>query len=259
MKFIILMLLSLSLQANSSVSESAHLAKAVYEKNPKTKFKIIYQHENEIFGNKLMAFYHSQTDTIYIAVRGTTKISNWISNTHIAENALDALADYLIPQKHQKHYHGFKKVNQAWFLSAFEDLQQASSEVLNQYPHTQVIFTGHSYGGLMANLLAQDAFLKNPDLNFKCHTFNAPGAQEIRRDTLQMPPISRKILNRRFFNHIRVTDLVAHANTQEGNLLFYQPASRSAHILEDHGIEYFAEDLENDLQPFSQDFSAPIS
>src|SRR3989338_1693087 len=205
MKLIILLLLTGSLLANPVIN-SARLSEAVYEKKPQTTLTLLTQHENKFFGNKLMAFYDAKTDSVYIAIRGTDKISNWISNAHIAQNILDAAAQRLLSLSHHRYYDLLKKGNQDWFISAFEDLEKASSKILSKHPNTKFIFTGHSYGGLMANLLAQSAYAQNPYLDFECHTFNAPGAEEIRENSLEMQPIPKKILRQHFFNHIRLLD-----------------------------------------------------
>lgn len=225
------------------VINSAHMAKIVYEDSPQTQFKLLYHHENKLFGNKLLAFYDAQTETIYLTIRGTDKLSNWISNTHIAENALDLVADYLISENYQKYYHGFKKGNQVWFVSAFKDLEKACLKILKKHPNTKFIFTGHSYGGLMANLVAQSIYHANPQINLECHSFNSPGAQEIRKNSLKLPHMPTDILENSFFNHVRITDIIGNTNTHEGNLLYYQP------VLNAHAIDHFAEDLKNGMEP----------
>lgn len=253
MKHVFILFFSGFLFAQNTVLDSAHIAQAVYQEVPQTEFELLHEHESHLFGNRLMAFYDSKADTVYISVRGTTKLQNWISNTHVgtAGEVIDSALNWLIPAKYKKHYDTLKEGSETWFVLAFKNLKDEVESLLKQHPHAQVVFTGHSYGGLMANLLAQDAYHRHPGLKFKCHTFNAPGALEIREKSLKIPKTPQEILGKRFSNHVRMTDVVGNTNTHEGNVLKYKPAFRKD-LLGAHAIGYFVEDLEAGMKPISK-------
>ena len=242
MKYLLLIFLSVSLWASKHREHAVVLASAVYHDSAQQNFTVISQHENRLFGNRLVAFYDDQTDTIYLVVRGTDKLQNWIANLHIAtyDALLGLLAKKFLPNNWQESYEKLQKTPEFWFMQAFIDLKKISDRVIQRHPNTKIIFAGHSYGGLMANLLAQDAYAQNPNLSFECHTFNAPGAQEIRTHTLEMPEMPQSVLQSRFFNHVRLLDPVANTNTHEGQVLYYKGVS--------HSIEQFVKDLENGLE-----------
>src|SRR3990167_1422554 len=206
MKFLAFFVLSFSLCASNFVLNSARLSQAIYEKHLPVEFQLISKHEHKIFGNKLMAFQDPQTDSIYIVIRGTAQLSNWLSNAHIAHNMLDKLAKRFLSPNYEEYYNFLRRTNQDWFINAFQNLKQASDQVIQKYPEAKFVFTGHSYGGLMANLLAQAAYIENPNLDFECHTFNAPGAQEIRKYSLAMPEITETVLKEHIWNHVRFLD-----------------------------------------------------
>ena len=91
----------------------------------------------------------------------------------------------------------------------------------------------------MANLLAQAAYIENPNLDFECHTFNAPGAQEIRKYSLAMPEITETVLKEHIWNHVRFLDPVGHINTHEGSVFFYNTVPTN-----NHAITHFVQELE---------------
>jgi hypothetical protein len=249
MKYIFLTLLSGFIFSQNIVLESARMAQQVYQETPQTEFRLLHDHTHHFWGNRLMAFHDAKTDTIYVSVRGTSKIQNWLANAHIgtAEKALNTVFD-LITQRpeHKGHYKLAKEATGLWFILAFENLKDEVESILQQNPHTQVIFTGHSYGGIMANLLAQHAYHRYPNLKFKCYTFNAPGSLEIRQNSLKMPKIPEEILTKRFFNHVRITDPVSYIGTHESKKIAYDGPINP---LAAHAIGYFVEDLDTGMQP----------
>lgn len=263
MKHILLALFSASLLAQNIALDSARIAMAAYEKTPQTGFEKRHEHESLLFGNRLMVFYDSTSNTLYMSIRGTDRLQNWIANTHVAtigeeggvRKILASALDSLIPKKYKKPYNIVKDVlkesNEAWFILAFLNLETQVDLTLKQHPNVQVVFTGHSYGGLMANLLAQKAYHQHKNLKFECHTFSNPGAKEIRKDSLKIPEVPQEILAKHFFNHARITDPIGHTNTHEGNVLKYQPALRKD-VLGAHAIGYFVEDLKKGMRPISK-------
>ena len=74
---VFIFLFSVSLLAHNTATQSAQIAQAAYEDSSEIS------HENIIFGNRLIAFYDQEKNSIYIGVRGSAKIQNWISNAHI--------------------------------------------------------------------------------------------------------------------------------------------------------------------------------
>ncbi len=242
----ILLFFTLQAQAQSPAIQSALLSAQVYHDHPKTQLKIVSTHENKLFSNRLVAFRDSEKKMLFLAIRGSTHLGNWISNLHIgtSNNLVEAALLKLVPKA--------GSMTKAWFTGAFDDLDQVSQDILSRYQHDKIIFVGHSYGGLMANLLAHKAIERHPKRWIECHTFNSPGSQEIRRKTLKIPELSDSRLETRFFNHRRWSDLVGHWNTHEGRVLFYK-ASNLKDPLEEHQMEQFAKDLAGGLKPITDD------
>ncbi len=249
MKYLLFALFSGILFAQNPLIDIAQMARVAYDDDMITPFESLYVHENKLYGNRLVAVRNIQADTIYIAIRGTSNFQNWISNAHIAptEHVLDYIFSWERLVKYKKHYDHAKDKNRDWFISAFEDLRKVVAWLLKGHPNSRIIFTGHSYGGTMANLLAQNAYHQNPDLNFECHAFNAPGGRKIRINTLGIPDLPQEVLNRLFTNHVRVTDIVPMLNTHDGVLLSYPGVTLNP--LDEHGMDYFLEDLINGMQP----------
>lgn len=242
--FLLIYFLSFSLSAYSLVLESARVAQAAYQDRPVLTHKLIRTHDNKLFANRLAGFHDLKSNTVYIGIRGSTEIQNWISNVHVGNRLLNSL----IPDGFEPVYKYLRQATESWFVLAFRDLDKATRSILRDYPNTQIVFTGHSYGGLMANLLAQKAILDHPRQIIKCHTFNTPGVQEVREHTLNLKALDERILQNYFTNHIRITDPIGHVNTQEGNVLFYPAAARFEELTDEHSMEHFLVDLENGME-----------
>ncbi len=245
---LLFILLSFSLQAELGplVTEAALLSAEVYHDTPKTQLKIIAKHEHKLLGNRLVAFRDPATKTLFLTIRGSTNLGNWISNLHIgtSNNLVEAALLKFVPKA--------GSITKSWFTGAFDDLDQATQDLLSRYSQDRIVFTGHSYGGLMANLLAHKAIERHPRRSIECHTFNSPGSQEIRRKTLKISELSDAKLESQFFNHRRWSDIVGHWNTHEGRVLFYK-ASGLKDPIEEHQMEQFAKELASGLKPIADD------
>ncbi|MBL4817816.1 MAG: hypothetical protein JKY15_01110 [Deltaproteobacteria bacterium] len=270
MRYLTLFVFSVSLLANyepsrSEVASAANLASAVYQESPKAHLPVIQMHENPDFANRLVAYLDKQHKTLYIVVRGTTELRNWIANLSIGYNdpvigsiadmgahmAIDMTVNALIPTNYQQDisknlkstYKGLKSAHDNFFIDAFQDLRKASEAIILQYPTHKVVFVGHSYGGIMGNLLAQQTIYNNPELNVLCHTFNAPGAREIRSKILRLPTLNESFLNQHFFNHFRWSDPVSKISPQEGRIYVYQAGDNLLDPIGQHEIGSFADEL----------------
>ncbi len=239
-----------SLSSFASVVEHARLAKLAYEDSPKAHLGALLKHENENYGNRMLVFKDDLQKKIYVSVRGTVQLENWISNTHIgaSDMVVDSLVSFLVPQDYQQHYKAFKQNSQDWFLGAFKDLLRAVQPALKTYSDYQFVFVGHSYGGLMASLLAQDTFHRYPEIDITCEVFGAPGTKNIRRETLKLPSLPKNVLEKRFRNHVRWTDPVGMVGDHEGQVLKYEANSEGG-VLGQHIITPLVEDLARGMQP----------
>lgn len=231
-------LLSFALFADDHVLEAAKFSHAVYQPHPDSEKEVILDHENLLLGNRLLVAKDEHKPILYFAIRGTGPWQNWFANAHIANDFMEQIMPDWLFESYQK----VKQGPEFWFRLAFRDLKEATLQILARYPNHRLVITGHSYGGVMANLLAQDIAQLEPKRILECHTFNAPGTQEIREKTLKLPTTSAKQLQQ-FYNHLRISDPIAWLNTHEGHVVSYPPAARFESLTDEHKMELFLEDL----------------
>ena len=234
MKALFLLLLISSLcWADSVILTAAKLSQSVYDKQFPEDIHIIHEHHNPLYGNYLIIALDKH-GRYYVVVRGSHNLANWISNLHLTDALLSPIANWF---NQLQNYQKLQQYHQQWFQEVFADLKNSISPFLKKdHANRAWVFTGHSYGGLMAHLLAQDAHGKYPQIHFQVHTFNAPGTQAVRQHTLNMPML-RKEVSDRFLNHIHECDLVSSLiNTHEGNRHIYQ-SQHPCNSIADHSID----------------------
>lgn len=229
MKLNILLLICFRVLANASHDDIVLYAKmaaaayaGTYEKNS-LLIKQISEHNNSIFDNRLLGFYDKKNETIYISIRESSKIKNWIDG-YYAKNQENYLARWLPTRwmevlEYVEDFHG-NLVHHALF-----DFEHVIGRILLRYPNSKVVFVGYGYGGLMAHLLAQKVYFDHRIKQIECHTFNAPGTQEIRTDLLKdLRGLSASDLESHFFNHLQTGTMTG---VYEGQILNYPGTSSS--------------------------------
>jgi len=95
-------------------------------------------HDINSKGARALVGYHKDLDSVFVSYRGSTDIQNWIDNIQIklvspwtnmpsisVEDGFYKVYDYLKP-----------------------DITQAISNVLDKYPTSSILLTGHSMGGI---------------------------------------------------------------------------------------------------------------
>ncbi|MES2503978.1 MAG: hypothetical protein V4534_03785 [Myxococcota bacterium] len=238
-------------QSQLEVIRAAELADGIYVSGALKHLELetVHSHDNPLFANRLAGFFNQESNTLYVVVRGTSSKLNWISDARIGSSnkIVKKIVNYLTPSKLKPYGKILDSWSQGWFEESFEDLKSASNILIRKHNGATVIFTGHSYGGIMANLLAQDAYHRFPRSKFRCHTFNAPGAAEIRSETLNMPQIAQEELERFIFNHVRESDLIGQWNTHEGKVHYY--ANNNRWHRDAHAMAHFVKDLRDGAKP----------
>jgi len=144
-------------------------------KGPLEGFKATYHIYNEAHKTQGYVGYSLQESTIYVAIRGSVEIQNFITDATLAYeqvNYPDACRNTKSVDKDLKVHKGFYDCTS--IIGA--DVMLEVTRLTDLYPSFQVVVTGHSLGGAVATLLA--LMLKNPEWGIQdkvqLYTFGCP-------------------------------------------------------------------------------------
>ena len=161
-------------QTTNFDNEMKMLSKAVYKGNeksiPKDWIKVLeYNKKSGFYGE---AFY--KNGKVVIAIRGTDEILNDLVKEDIGHLAIKKLP------------------------SQYVDAQDFYEEIKKDFPNKEIIFTGHSLGGSLAQLMGNKTGCETV-------TFNAYGVADILDDKIKTGSINIR-------NYGNIEDIIFHSN-----------------------------------------------
>ncbi|MDP3533111.1 MAG: hypothetical protein Q8S31_07485 [Alphaproteobacteria bacterium] len=105
--------------------------------------------------------------------------------------------------------------------------------------HKSVLVTGHSLGGMMAQIVGHKT-------GAETHTFNAPGA--LIKGYFDKPGYTNNIIN-----HVRSTDLIGNYGAHIGQVAHYNQSAKDGSFLKyplnQHSVTYFKNDIKRGMTP----------
>lgn len=161
-------------------------------KGPTTGFKVTYTFDDNLDTQGYVGYLPSDT-SIYIVYRGSSNIQNWMTNFQVANIKYTPRCCGKDCTVHK----GFYKAEQAVFPGILNEVKRLQ----RLYPTYKVRLTGHSLGGALAMITANDLKLNN--IGSHVYTFGMPRAG----DNIFSDCAST------LFPHVRVThlkDMVPH-------------------------------------------------
>ena len=112
-------------------------------------------------GEKALLGRYTDTNTLFVAFRGSENIENWIDNAQFSMTCLNDTSSICVETGFYKVYEYMKK-----------DIKNGIDMYTKKYDTDLVLFTGHSLGGAVATLMAYH--YKNTDLQVTLVTFGSP-------------------------------------------------------------------------------------
>ena len=100
---------------------------------------------NLMKGTQAYTSYDSDSGRIYVSIRGSSNIPNWIENIDVARDSYAGCSGCSV-------HSGFKNAFNSLQASILANVKQ----LVSKYPLAEVYVTGHSLGGAIAALVALD-------------------------------------------------------------------------------------------------------
>eukprot|EP00608_Synchroma_pusillum_P010656 CAMPEP_0198428638 /NCGR_PEP_ID=MMETSP1452-20131203/6683_1 /TAXON_ID=1181717 /ORGANISM="Synchroma pusillum, Strain CCMP3072" /LENGTH=272 /DNA_ID=CAMNT_0044149035 /DNA_START=75 /DNA_END=893 /DNA_ORIENTATION=+ len=132
-------------------------------------------------------------ETIYVVIRGSESLRNWIANLDFEFRDLDSTCDDC--QVHE----GFSRA--AYLVS--DDAINSVASLKESYPGAKIVATGHSLGGAVAHLLA--LILRTYYDDVELYTFGSP-----RVVNEEFADVNNALLGDKSFRVVHNTDVVPH-------------------------------------------------
>jgi hypothetical protein len=174
--------------------------------------------ENENEATKAIIGYEPSSKTVIIVFRGTAESEN-------IENDLNISKEYLsiVPECEDCKVHEGFLIS---FDSLSEKIIETTKNLRNKYPDSEVIVTGHSLGGGMANIAA--VLLEHLGMKVSLYTFGSP---RVGNDKFV------DYANKRLMKNIRVTYAEDPVTALPPRLFGYEHSGTEVHFYDN--IKYF--------------------